>query len=146
MHCTAKSIWKYQNEKSLKHLQEAIRTQEISGVNLKDLKEIKEADESDYMVHKTIKHQSLFYQYFKDVYVERKGDLEGKPVTNKYNNPPLCNFLVETYLHLYPLWSGILLDNLKRYDSHNPLNVTIRETRDTNAVVETGRRSWKLIF
>ncbi len=58
---------------------------------------------------------------------------------NPYFCPGIITFLFDTYLAIFPLWSGLLLGDLSRYESHEEDLVTTKKqpkTRDTNCHVE----------
>jgi hypothetical protein len=57
-------------------------------------------------------------------------------ITNTYHAPTAA-LAIQSYMHLIPLWSGIMLGNLDRYASDTSVSSDqVTETRDTNATVE----------
>ena len=58
-------------------------------------------------------------------------------VDNLYYCPAIVRTLLDKYMSIYPLWSGLMLGNLSRHAPHpNNPGTKEKETRDTNCHVE----------
>ncbi len=92
----------------------------------------------------TITGRSPFTAYFQQAMQEVKEQEAGKDTClvkedNPYFCPGIITFLFDTYLAIFPLWSGLLLGDLSRYESHEEDLVTTKKqpkTRDTNCHIE----------
>ncbi len=92
----------------------------------------------------TITGRSPFTAYFQQAMQEVKEQEAGEDTClvkedNPYFCPGIITFLFDTYLAIFPLWSGLLLGDLSRYESHEEDLVTTKKqpkTRDTNCQVE----------
>ena len=85
--------------------------------------------------------KSLFYDVFKTDWEKFKGSLKVsvKKIKSKYYQPELIEVLVNNYLGLVPLWSGLMMGDLKRHAKDETTSnsmTTKEETRDTNTCVE----------
>ena len=96
----------------------------------------------DIWSHKgsTLKSTSPFYKHFADIEeadTSSDSDCFDKDL-NKYYAPEVFKHIRDNYMHLIPLWSGLLLDSLSRYasDSICP-SVKPVETKATNSNVES---------
>jgi len=102
-----------------------------------------EEDEEERRNAHTIVGRSPFTYEFKKVLEEVKVEIEKEDAKtphdgeNPYFCPGIVDVLFDNYLGIFPLWSGLLLGNLKRYatdiedDTFGPI-----KTRDTNCHVE----------
>ncbi len=92
----------------------------------------------------TVTGRSPFTAYFQQAMQEVKEQEAGEDTClvkedNPYFCPGIITFLFDTYLAIFPLWSGLLLGDLSRYESHEEDLVTTKKqpkTRDTNCHVE----------
>ncbi len=92
----------------------------------------------------TVTGRSPFTAYFQQAMQEVKEQEAGEDTClvkedNPYFCPGIITFLFDTYLAISPLWSGLLLGDLSRYESHKEDLVTTKKhpkTRDTNCHVE----------
>ncbi len=92
----------------------------------------------------TITGRSPFTAYFQQAMQEVKEQEAGKDTClvkedNPYFCPGIITFLFDTYLAIFPLWSGLLLGDLSRYESHEEDLVTTKKqpkTRDTNCHID----------
>ncbi len=92
----------------------------------------------------TVTGRSPFTAYFQQAMQEVKEQEAGEDTClvkedNPYFCPGIITFLFDTYLAIFPLWSGLLLGDLSRYESHKEDLVTTKKhpkTRDTNCHVE----------
>ncbi len=92
----------------------------------------------------TITGRSPFTAYFQQAMQEVKEQEAGEDTClvkedNPYFCPGIITFLFDTYLAIFPLWSGLLLGDLSRYESREEDLVTTKKqpkTRDTNCHVE----------
>ncbi len=92
----------------------------------------------------TITGRSPFTAYFQQAMQEVKEQEAGEDTClvkedNPYFCPGIITLLFDTYLAIFPLWNGLLLGDLSRYESHEEDLVTTKKqpkTRDTNCHVE----------
>ncbi|XP_016120484.1 uncharacterized protein [Sinocyclocheilus grahami] len=92
----------------------------------------------------TITGRSPFSAYFQQVMQEVKEQVAGDETwlvkeDNPYFCPGIITVLFDTYLAIFPLWSGLLLGDLSRHESHEQDLVTAKKqpkTRDTNCHIE----------
>ncbi len=92
----------------------------------------------------TVTGRSPFTAYFQQAMQEVKEQEAGEDTClvkedNPYFCPGIITFLFDTYLAIFPLWSGLLLGDLSRYESHKEDLVTTKKqpkTRDTNCHFE----------
>ncbi|KAF4114297.1 hypothetical protein G5714_004520 [Onychostoma macrolepis] len=92
----------------------------------------------------TFTGRSPFTAYFQQAMQEVKEQVAGEETwlakeDNPYYCPGIITVLFDTYLAIFPLWSGLLLGDLSRYESHEQDLVTTKKqpkTRDTNCHVE----------
>ena len=114
-------------QSNLKAMQDLINKCNLS--NMEDAEKLEDSplaevedDEERRNAH-TIIGRSPFTHQFKKVLEEVQSDLEKEDAegTNEEENPYFCPDIVavlfENYLGIFPLWSGLLLGNLKRYAS-----------------------------
>ncbi len=129
------------NLKALKDLIKEDKTPKMEDTEkLKDTPLAQEEDDEDRRNAHTIVGRSPFTSEFKKVFEEVQAELE-KDTPNCEENPYFCpaivDVLFEKYLGIFPLWSGLLLGNLKRYASDmEDENFGPSKTRDTNCHVE----------
>ncbi len=81
----------------------------------------------------TVTGRSPFTAYFQQAMQEVKEQEAGEDTClvkedNPYFCPGIITFLFDTYLAIFPLWSGLLLGDLSRYESHKEDLVTTKET------------------
>ncbi len=57
---------------------------------------------------------------------------------NKYHCPGILDILIKDYMPIFPLWSGIMLGDLKRYYDREPVgdHDDLQKTHDTNCHAE----------
>lgn len=84
---------------------------------------------------------SPFHIDFKAVQRNVESSLEedqDKTEENAYHCPDVINVLFRDYLGIFPLWSGVMLDDLARYASDAPSKVKAESacTRQTNCYAE----------
>ncbi|KAF3837193.1 hypothetical protein F7725_004657 [Dissostichus mawsoni] len=95
-----------------------------------------EDDEERRNAH-TIVGRSPFTYEFRKVMEEVQGELEKEEDENPYFCPGIVDVLFDNYLGIFPLWSGLLLGNLKRYATDTEEDTFGQsKTRDTNCHVE----------
>ena len=132
---------------NLKDMQDLIKTCQIPDMEgiekVQDGPLAQEEDDHDRRNAQTIVGRSPFTYEFKKVLEEVKGELEKKDAEsaveeeNPYYCPGIVDVLFDNYLGIFPLWSGLLLGNLKRYASDKEDdNFDTCKTRDTNCHVE----------
>ncbi|XP_048017998.1 uncharacterized protein LOC125249699 [Megalobrama amblycephala] len=101
--------------------------------------------ESEDRTHATtISGKSPFYAFFQQIMEEVKEEMvdDGTGLAtedNPYFCPGILTVLFDTYLAIFPLWSGLLLGDLTRYECHEQDMVTTKKlpkTRDTNCHTE----------
>ncbi len=83
-------------------------------------------------------HQSV-QESSSDVTSVLKEEKQQHSDDNPYYCPDMIDYLMDNYMAIYPLWSGVLLGNLKRYSSDKAEGLSsppISNTRDTNCHVE----------
>ena len=129
---------------SLKALKDLIK--EDKAPNMEDTEKLKdtplaqEEDDEDRRNAHTIVGRSPFTSEFKKVFEEVQAEHEKETPyceENPYFCPAIVDVLYEKYLGIFPLWSGLLLGNLKRYASDmEDENFGPSKTRDTNCHVE----------
>ncbi|XP_073715784.1 uncharacterized protein [Misgurnus anguillicaudatus] len=114
--------------------------EDITGVDVIDTWE----DEAERRSAKTIVGRSPYSRMFRRVFdeventVDKAQDAEVKN-KNLYYCPEIPKVLMDNYMGIFPLWSGVMLGNLKRFasDKENTGNATQTvKTRDTNCHVE----------
>ncbi len=100
----------------------------------------------------SIKSSSRWRRIFTEVFTQMQNEKPGgenKPATNipnPYFCPKLLSVLLDNFLHIFPLWSAVLLGDLDRYSEGNGEKDTTSATskdkslrtkmRHTNAIVE----------
>ncbi|KAG9260553.1 hypothetical protein AMEX_G256 [Astyanax mexicanus] len=121
-----------------------------SQVTLGDTKELEQHckiqtcdSEEEKSSAKTIMGRSPFSKEFQQVLDMVKVQVANEKSESSEDNPYYCpgiiKILFDSYLGLFPMWSGLLLGNLKRYSSDEKMNPTAKhavKTRDTNCHVE----------
>ncbi|KAK2841231.1 hypothetical protein Q7C36_012810 [Tachysurus vachellii] len=100
-----------------------------------------EEDEEDRTNARTIVGRFPFTYEFKKVLKEVQEQLEKEETTNNKENAYFCPGIVDVlfgnYLGIFPLWSGLLLGDLKRYADGNEGDSSVPyKTRETNCHVE----------
>ncbi|XP_073783766.1 uncharacterized protein isoform X3 [Danio rerio] len=90
----------------------------------------------------TITGRSPFFAYFLQVMQEVKEQVASDEITlakedNPYFCPGIITILFHTYLGIFPLWSGVLLAELRRNESkeQDVVSDKLPKTRDTNCHV-----------
>ncbi len=113
------------------------------GDKLSDCPLAQEEDDDDRTNAQTIVGRSPFTYEFKKVLKEVQGVLEKEDSEsthkeeNAYFCPGILDVLFDTYLGIFPLWSGLLLGDLKRYaNDKEDYSFVPSKTRDTNCHVE----------
>ncbi|XP_034072026.1 uncharacterized protein LOC117546053 [Gymnodraco acuticeps] len=100
-----------------------------------------EDDEERRNAHTAVGRSPFTYE-FRKVMEEVQGELEKEEVEtpqdeNPYFCPGIVDVLFDNYLGMFPLWSGLLLGNLKRYATDTEEDTFGQsKTRDTNCHVE----------
>ncbi len=101
-----------------------------------------EEDDDDRTNAQTIVGRSPFTYEFKKVLKEVQGALEKEDSEsthkeeNAYFCPGILDVLFDTYLGIFPIWSGLLLGDLKRYaNDQEEYSFVPSKTRDTNCHV-----------
>ncbi|XP_057186027.1 uncharacterized protein LOC130551974 isoform X2 [Triplophysa rosa] len=92
---------------------------------------------------KSITGSSPFFAYFQQILKEVTEHATDETCSTDEDNPYFCpgilQVLFNTYLAIFPLWSGLLLGDLRRHESHEQDNLTAntsQQTRDTNCHIE----------
>lgn len=92
---------------------------------------------------KSITGSSPFFAYFQQILKEVKeqalDEVCSTDEVNPYFCPGILKILFDTYLAIFPLWSGLLLGDLSRHKLHEQDNLTANAsqiTRDTNCHIE----------
>ncbi|XP_034064636.1 uncharacterized protein LOC117541546 isoform X2 [Gymnodraco acuticeps] len=112
------------------------------GDKLGDSPLTQEEDDEERRNAHTIVGRSPFTYEFRKVMEEVQGELEKEEVEtpqdeNPYFCPGIVDVLFDNYLGIFPLWSGLLLGNLKRYATDTEEDTFGQsKTRDTNCHVE----------
>ncbi|XP_078024990.1 uncharacterized protein LOC144463675 [Epinephelus lanceolatus] len=143
-------IGKYNNDIVLSNLK--VMQDLIKKCNIPDMEETEkldgsplaqEEDDEERRNAHTIVGRSPFTYEFKRVLEEVQRELEKTDAEsphdeeNPYFCPGIVDVLFENYLGIFPLWSGLLLGNLKRYASDKEYDTFgPGKTRDTNCHVE----------
>ena len=97
------------------------------------------------------RHSSPFYkkalEISKNVDAKIKSSSENIPITNPYHNPKMLEYLLEHYLPLAPLWSGMLFA-FQRHLTGFEGNVEeiLTKFRDSNAYIESFWNSQKKLI
>lgn len=107
--------------------------------------EVKDTDEVLYPKMRGSLGRSPFAVEFKGIYEDSISAQGHDDYGTQHNvNPYFCEdiirFLLQRYMALFPLWSGILLGDLARYASDSKKDISMSEvaqTRATNCHVET---------
>ncbi|KAF0039273.1 hypothetical protein F2P81_007508 [Scophthalmus maximus] len=131
---------------NLKIMQDIIKKSKI--LDMEDTEKIEESplsqeeDDEERRNSRTIVGRSPFTSAFQKVFDEVQGQLENEDAEtplaekNPYFCPGIVDVLFQTYLGIFPLWSGVLLGNLKRYASDKEEEAFgTSKTRDTNCHV-----------
>ena len=119
-------------------------------INRKGLQEeVDETEDGDPLIQSHDEHPTLslresspWFVHFKNVAESTTAEMqitddETSCTSNDYYTPGLIDLLIKQFMHIYPLWSAVLLGDLQRYASDHPsLNNTINPNRVTNAIVE----------
>lgn len=92
---------------------------------------------------RSITANSPFFAYFQQILKEVKEQAIDETCSTDEDNPYFCpgilKVLFDTYLAIFPLWSGLLLGDLRRHELHERDNLTAnasQQTRDTNCHIE----------
>ena len=80
------------------------------------------------------------FRYFRDCFLERNGLAESEEEgdeENLYFSKEILTTILNQWMGIYPLWSGILLGDLRRYDKTGNLKADEPvETISTNSLVD----------
>jgi len=91
---------------------------------------------------KAVLANSPFLHFFKDVLENDQSegqDVDGNCKKNPYYCPEIIHVLLQDYMGIFPLWSGLVLGDLCRYAidaDETKLKTTNSQTRQTNCHVE----------
>ena len=91
----------------------------------------------------TLRDISPFTKHFEEIKITTDANEHSSQETNPYYAPNVFLHIVQNFMHILPLWSGLLLDNIGRYASDCEVFQKPEETRATNAIVESWFRTVK---
>ncbi len=133
-------------KKSLTFLKEAVQGQNKSEVDSAAQDDAQDCttgiDDTEVLRFATIKESSDWRQAFMHIYNDVQDDKPSGDISqedNTYFNSALMKVLLDNFMHIFPLWSGVLLGNLQRYskkEEQDDLKNTSPRLRSTNALVE----------
>ena len=133
-------------ERSLAALEACIKKQDATVQFTQDINDDNNVSPPDVdegkIPPKTMREASPYYQDFIGIYTQviddtTRLDKDTKLTLNAYASPDVLKLILDRYMAIYPLWSGVLLGDLSRYDHQNPTTVTAaEETRSTNSCIE----------
>ena len=96
---------------------------------------------SNFDRSKTIRHSSPWYEEFAKVVTTTNGLKDvSDHVSNEYYTPGVIELLLKHFLHMFPLWSGVLQGNVQRYSKGGERKVEeVVPNRATNALTSVHR-------